>query len=144
MRPLSAGPFCDPLRESGEHSVGFPSDGAARVAGSVPATNWASGSLGAESTVHLRCHNLGPFCLGGRQSKPFSATSSFLAQPLCRVCVQDFVAKESKFGGFGRGFSWRIFLGTGPHKNEEKNPPTQSAKKFGGSKILRDPRIGRN
>ena len=39
-----------------------------------------------------------------------------------------------KFGGFCRGFSWRIFLGTFSHKNEEKNPATKSATKSGGSK----------
>ena len=38
------------------------------------------------------------------------------------------------FGGFSRGFSWRIFLGTFSHKNEEKNPARKSAKKSGGSK----------
>ena len=33
-------------------------------------------------------------------------------------CVGDFCC--IKFGGFCRGFSWRIFLGTFSHKNEEK------------------------
>ena len=33
-------------------------------------------------------------------------------------CVGDFCCIE--FGGFSRGFPWRIFLGTFPHKNEEK------------------------
>ena len=39
------------------------------------------------------------------------------------------------FGGFYRGFSWRIFLGTFSHKNEEKKSATKSAKKSGGPKI---------
>ena len=34
-------------------------------------------------------------------------------------CVGDFCCV--KFGGCCRGFSWRIFLGTFSHKNEEKN-----------------------
>ena len=33
-------------------------------------------------------------------------------------CVGDFCCIN--FGGFCRGFSWRIFLGTFSHKNEEK------------------------
>ena len=33
-------------------------------------------------------------------------------------CVGDFCCID--FGGFCRGFSWRIFLGTFSHKNEEK------------------------
>ena len=33
-------------------------------------------------------------------------------------CVGDFCCIN--FGGFSRGFSWRIFLGTFSHKNEEK------------------------
>ena len=48
-------------------------------------------------------------------------------------CVGDFCCVN--FGGFRRGFSWRIFLGTLSHKNEEKNPARKSAKKSGGPKI---------
>ena len=36
---------------------------------------------------------------------------------------------STNFGGFCRRFSWRIFLGTFCHKNEEKNPATKSTKK---------------
>ena len=39
------------------------------------------------------------------------------------------------FSGFCQEFSWRIFLGTLSHKNEEKHPVTKSTKKSGGSKI---------
>ena len=49
-------------------------------------------------------------------------------------CVGDFC--RINFGGFCRGFSWRIFLGTFSHKNEEKNPARKSAKKSGGPKNI--------
>ena len=40
------------------------------------------------------------------------------------------------FGGFCRGFSWRIFLGTfSPTRMRRKNPARKSAKKSGGPKI---------
>ena len=44
-------------------------------------------------------------------------------------CVRDVCCIT--FGGFCRGFSWRIFLGTSSHKNETKtkNPATKSATK---------------
>ena len=48
-------------------------------------------------------------------------------------CVGDFCCIN--FGGFCRGFSWRIFLGTFAHKNEEKKPATKSAKKSSGPKL---------
>ena len=38
------------------------------------------------------------------------------------------------FGGFCRGFSWRIFLGTFSHKYEERKSATKSTKKTGGPK----------
>ena len=41
-----------------------------------------------------------------------------LPRPICRNVLEDFCC--IKFGGFSRGFSWRIFLGTFSHKNEEK------------------------
>ena len=43
--------------------------------------------------------------------------TSFGLAPLQKI-VGDFCC--IKFGGFCRGFSWRIFLGTFSHKNEEK------------------------
>ena len=48
--------------------------------------------------------------------------------PLQKV-VRDFCC--TNFGGFCRGFSWRIFLGTLSHKNEEK----KSGEKKSGEKI---------
>ena len=59
--------------------------------------------------------------------------SNFCPWPICRNVLEDFCCIN--FGGFSRGFSWRIFLGTFSHKNEEKNPAKKSAKKSGGSKI---------
>ena len=40
------------------------------------------------------------------------------AGPSAEMCVGDLCCIN--FGGFCRGFSWRIFLGTFSHKNEEK------------------------
>ena len=57
----------------------------------------------------------------------------FVGPAPLQKCVGDFCC--AKLGGFCRGFSWRIFLGTFPHKNEEKNPATKSMTKSGGSKI---------
>ena len=37
---------------------------------------------------------------------------------ICRNVLEDFCCIN--FGGFSRGFSWRIFLGTFSHKNEGK------------------------
>ena len=47
-------------------------------------------------------------------------------------CAGDFCCVN--FGGFCRGFSWRIFLGTFSQKMRRKNPARKSAKKSGGSK----------
>ena len=41
-----------------------------------------------------------------------------LPRPICRNVLEDFCCIN--FGGFSRGFSWRIFLGTFSHKNEEE------------------------
>ena len=41
----------------------------------------------------------------------------FLPRPICRSVSEDFCS--IKFGGFLRGFSWRILLGTFSHKNEK-------------------------
>ena len=49
------------------------------------------------------------------------------AGPPLQKCVGDFCCIN--FGGFCRGFSWRIFLGTFSHKNEKKSPKKKSAKK---------------
>ena len=48
-------------------------------------------------------------------------------------CVGDFCCIN--FGGFCRGFCWRIFLGIFPTKMRRKNPARKSAKKSGGPKI---------
>ena len=57
-----------------------------------------------------------------------------LSWPICRSVSEDFCCVN--FGGFCRGFSWRIFLGTFfPQKWGEKNPARKSAKKSGGPKI---------
>ena len=50
-----------------------------------------------------------------------------MPRQICRNVSEDFCC--IKFGGFSRGFSWRIFLDTFSHKNEEKNPVRKSAKK---------------
>ena len=47
----------------------------------------------------------------------FWAWGFFGLAPLQKI-VGDFCCIN--FGGFCRGFSWRIFLGTFSHKNEEK------------------------
>ena len=62
----------------------------------------------------------------------FMGDPFFGPAPLQKV-VGDFCCIS--FGGFCRGFSWRIFLGTFSHKNEEKKCGDKSAKKSGGSKI---------
>ena len=43
---------------------------------------------------------------------------TFVGPDPLQKCVGDFCCIN--FGGFCRGFSWRIFLGTFSHKNEEK------------------------
>ena len=48
----------------------------------------------------------------------FANTSLILPWAICRNVLEDFCCIN--FGGFSRGFSWRIFLGTFSHKNEEK------------------------
>ena len=55
-----------------------------------------------------------------------------LPWPICRNVSEDFCCIN--YGGFSRGFSEWIFLGTFSRKNEEKNPARKSAKKSGGSK----------
>ena len=54
-----------------------------------------------------------------------------LARPSAEMCRGFLLYKNWRFC---RGFSWRIFLGTFSHKNEEKNPARKSAKKSGGQK----------
>ena len=59
---------------------------------------------------------------------------SLLPWAICRYVLEDFCCIN--LGGFSRGFSEWIFLGTFfPHKNEEKNPARKSAEKSGGPKI---------
>ena len=51
--------------------------------------------------------------------KPMSSVCfSVLPWAICRNVLEDFCFIN--FGGFSRGFSWRIFLGTVSHKNEAK------------------------
>ena len=59
------------------------------------------------------------------QAKTFSPLN-FGTAPL-QKCVGDFCCIN--FGGFCRGFSWKIFLGTFSHKNEEKKIRRQNPKK---------------
>ena len=68
------------------------------------------------------------------KSQRFSyAISKILPRPLCRNVLEDFCCIN--FGGFSRGFSWRIFLALFPTKMRRKNPARKSAKKSGGPKI---------
>ena len=69
------------------------------------------------------------------KSQGISAARSEKSLPwaICRNVLEDFCCIH--FGGFSRGFSWRIFLGTFPTKMRRKNPARKSAKKSGGSKI---------
>ena len=46
------------------------------------------------------------------------AHTILLPWAICRNVLEDFCCIN--FGGFSRGFSWKIFLGTFSHKNEEK------------------------
>ena len=65
----------------------------------------------------------------GRESGFLSVIGGALGN-LQKLVLGDFCCIN--FGGFSRGFSWRIFLedfsGTFCHKNEEKNPARKSAK----------------
>ena len=60
------------------------------------------------------CHNV----RANRASRLKPAIRNFLPWAICRNVLEDFCCIN--FGGFCRGFSWRIFLGTFSHKNEEK------------------------
>ena len=51
-----------------------------------------------------------------------------LPRPICRNVLEDVCC--IKFGGFFRGFSWRIFLGTFSHKNEEEKSGEKIRKKI--------------
>ena len=57
-------------------------------------------------------------CWGPPKPRLEMAQSYFAPGNLCRNVLEDFCCIN--FGGFSRGFSWRIFLGTFSHKNEEK------------------------
>ena len=52
------------------------------------------------------------------ETQPPPSACNFLPWAICRNVLEDFCSIN--FGGFCRGFSWRIFLGTFSHKNEEK------------------------
>ena len=69
----------------------------------------------------------------GKHSRCSTRPDETISPAPLQKCVGDF--RCINFGGFCRGFSWRIFLGTFSHKNEEKNPARKSAKKSGGPKI---------
>ena len=81
-----------------------------------------------------------PFCLPpfaaqrGRERKgpPEIINRNFGPAPLQR-CVGDFCCIN--FGGFSWGFSWRIFLGTFSHKNEEKKSGEKIREKIRRLKI---------
>ena len=67
----------------------------------------------------------------------FSATGvkcQYLPWAIGRNVLEDFCCIN--FGGFSRGFSWRIFLGTFSHKNEEKKSGEKIREiNSGGSKL---------
>ena len=62
-------------------------------------------------TQTQRCGALSPL-------NPTPATCHKLPWAICRNVLEDFCCIN--FGGFSRRFSWRIFLGTFSHKNEDK------------------------
>ena len=74
-----------------------------------------------------------PISFFRRASRYKGVSGHLLPRPICRNVLEDFCCL--KFGGFSRGFSWRIFLGTFPTKMRRKNPARKSAKKSGGSKM---------
>ena len=72
----------------------------------------------------------------GTDSQEGLRLRSSLPRSICRNVSEDFCCIH--FGGFSRGFSWRIFLwALFPTKMERKNPARKSAKKSGGSKIIK-------
>ena len=58
-----------------------------------------------------------------------------LAQPVCRNAWGGGIFSLHKFGRICRGFSWRIFMGTFSHKNEENIRRQNPRKKMSGPKI---------
>ena len=60
----------------------------------------------------------GLVCPGHSLAKMFMFIGCFFGPAPLQKCVGDFCCII--FGGFCRGFSWRILLGTFSHKNEEK------------------------
>ena len=76
------------------------------------------------ASVKCRCGPLGAgfdiviFFLDKCRFGCVSAGFALLPWAICRNVLEDFCCIN--FGGFSRGFSWRIFLGTFSHKNEEK------------------------
>ena len=63
---------------------------------------------------------------------------NLLPRPICRNVLKDFCC--IKFGGFSRGFSWRIFLGTFSHKNEERKSGEKIREKIRRLKNKKNPR----
>ena len=59
-----------------------------------------------------------PFSLPVTNDSCIRCPNQILGPAPLQKCVGDFCCIN--FGGFCRGFSWRIFLGTFSHKNEEK------------------------
>ena len=63
---------------------------------------------------------------------PICSHNKCLPWAICRNVLDDFCCIN--FGGFCRGFSWRIFLGIFPTKMRRKYPARKSAKKSGAQK----------
>ena len=92
---------------------------------------------GQTAWVASACADCPGFLVLGAARAP---ASTFVSEPqilpwaICRNVLEDFCCID--FGGFCRGFSWRIFFwALFPTKMRRKYPARKSAKKSGGSKI---------
>ena len=70
---------------------------------------------------------------GWRTSSLGEGITTIVGPAPLQKCVRDF--RCINFGGFCRGFSWRISLGTSSHENEEKNSGEKIRKKIWWPKI---------
>ena len=127
--PLAAGPLCGLLKK-GHYERGLFSGGISRISKiskfSRISRKWPASPLFSRAWGFSKISRISKFSRISRNGlfwkDPFSKRPLFpnpnLGPAPLHRCVGDFCCIN--IGGFCRGFSWRIFLGTFSNKNEEK------------------------